>query len=152
MKKNLFDVEVVDELSDRLKKLSVNSKPQWGNMTAVEMMRHCTEAINLTLQTRPPSNHNSTFRQKLNKFLILHFIKKIPKGKQAPKQINMALRPFTLDTFENEQANYHEALQRFKTHKTPILNSHPYFGKMINKQWGIVTWMHLDHHMRQFGV
>jgi hypothetical protein len=29
---------------------------------------------------------------------------------------------------------------------------HPFFGPMTPKQWGILMYKHLDHHLRQFGV
>jgi hypothetical protein len=29
---------------------------------------------------------------------------------------------------------------------------HPLFGPLTTTQWGQLTWKHLDHHLRQFGV
>lgn len=31
-------------------------------------------------------------------------------------------------------------------------NPHTFFGKMTPDQWAILTYKHLDHHLRQFGV
>jgi hypothetical protein len=30
--------------------------------------------------------------------------------------------------------------------------SHPAFGKLSAKQWGVLIYRHMDHHLRQFGV
>ncbi len=30
--------------------------------------------------------------------------------------------------------------------------ANPSFGYLTTKQCGLATWMHLDHHLRQFGV
>jgi hypothetical protein len=30
--------------------------------------------------------------------------------------------------------------------------SHPAFGSLGRRGWGVLTWRHLDHHLRQFGV
>lgn len=151
MKKNLFDVTVKDELIERLSRLTPDSQPAWGSMTPVEMLRHCSEAIYSTLTSRP-SDVPTTFKQKMRKFFIIHFIPRIPKGAKAPKHINMALHPFMLETFEKELDNFTKAIATFQNHRTPITNKHPYFGTMSNKEWGIVSWMHMDHHLRQFGV
>ncbi|MGH9801334.1 MAG: DUF1569 domain-containing protein, partial [Blastocatellia bacterium] len=29
---------------------------------------------------------------------------------------------------------------------------HPAFGKLSTKDWGALTYKHMDHHFRQFGV
>jgi hypothetical protein len=29
---------------------------------------------------------------------------------------------------------------------------HPFFGRLSGDQWGRLTYKHLDHHLRQFGV
>jgi len=30
--------------------------------------------------------------------------------------------------------------------------AHPAFGRMSAKQWGVLIYRHMDHHLRQFGV
>jgi len=29
---------------------------------------------------------------------------------------------------------------------------HPFFGKMNIAEWDGLTWKHIDHHLKQFGV
>ena len=29
---------------------------------------------------------------------------------------------------------------------------HPVFGRLSGREWGMICWMHLDYHLRQFGV
>ena len=29
---------------------------------------------------------------------------------------------------------------------------HPLFGSMSRREWGVVTYKHVDHHLKQFGV
>ncbi len=151
MKKNLFDAAVKDELIKRSLQLKPDSQPAWGSMTPVEMLRHCSEAVYSTLIARP-SVSPSTIKQKVIKFVMINIIPKLPQGAKAPKHINMALQPFTLETFEKELENFAKAIDTLQHHSTPITNKHPYFGTMSNKEWGIVSWMHMDHHLRQFGV
>ena len=33
-----------------------------------------------------------------------------------------------------------------------ILLLHPMFGKLSRKQWGRFMYVHIDHHLRQFGI
>ena len=30
--------------------------------------------------------------------------------------------------------------------------AHPVFGRLSGREWGRICWMHLDYHLRQFGV
>ena len=30
--------------------------------------------------------------------------------------------------------------------------THPIFGRVSGQEWGLLCWMHLDYHLRQFGV
>ena len=30
--------------------------------------------------------------------------------------------------------------------------AHPVFGRLRGREWGRICWMHLDYHLRQFGV
>ena len=151
MKKNLFDTAVSNQLVKRSQQLTLASQPLWGSMTPVEMLRHCSEAIHASLTPRP-FDTPPTFRQKVVKFMMINVIPKLPKGAKAPWYINMQLQPFTLESFEKELENFEKAVHTFQSHSTPITNKHPYFGTMSNKEWGIVSWMHMDHHLRQFGV
>lgn len=151
MKKNLFDIAVSNQLVKRSQQLKLASQPLWGSMTPIEMLRHCSEAIHATLKPRP-FDTPATVKQKVVKFMMINVIPRLPKGAKAPKHINMQLQPFTLETFESELKNFGKAVETFSTYKEPILNKHPYFGTMSNKHWGIISWMHMDHHLRQFGV
>ncbi|HLP18484.1 MAG TPA: DUF1569 domain-containing protein, partial [Bacteroidota bacterium] len=31
-------------------------------------------------------------------------------------------------------------------------HTHAFFGELTPGEWGIITYKHLDHHLRQFGV
>jgi hypothetical protein len=56
------------------------------------------------------------------------------------------------DQFEKEKQAFIETVHRFANHAQPIGHFHPYFGKLSTEQWGLTSWKHVDHHLRQFGV
>ena len=54
----------------------------------------------------------------------------------------------------NERDRLSELIDRF-TAGGPAgctTNPHSFFGKMTPEEWAILTYKHLDHHLRQFGV
>jgi len=36
--------------------------------------------------------------------------------------------------------------------KSIAIDRHPFFGPMTNEEWGSLMYLHLDHHLKQFGV
>ncbi len=52
----------------------------------------------------------------------------------------------------NKQQEFLNLIKKFSTHTDDITLSHPRFGALNTKEWGVFVWMHLDHHLRQFGV
>jgi hypothetical protein len=151
MKKNLFDNGVSEQVLLRAARLSENSKPTWGTMNAAEMLRHCSAALVATLST-PKEIKPTTLRQRIKRFAMLNFIPAFPKGARTPDVLDMKKNNMAVDNLPEELESFKHHVIQFAQHPQPILVSHPYFGTMSNKQWGILTWMHLDHHLRQFGV
>ena len=151
MKKNLFEESVSEQIINRAARLTNESLPLWGTMTAGEMLRHCSVALAATLST-PNEVRPTTIKQKISRFLMLNVIPTFPKGAKTPHPLNMKKNNITVEALANELENFNTHVHQFVQHQQPVVVSHPYFGRMSRKQWGIVTWMHLDHHLRQFGV
>jgi hypothetical protein len=56
--------------------------------------------------------------------------------------------------FEKEKQLLKIFVQRFAEADTTAMvqRRHSFFGKMTRDEWGVLTWKHLDHHLRQFGA
>jgi hypothetical protein len=82
------------------------------------------------------------------KHLILYVLP-FPKGAPTAPE----LKPIDAGSFEEERAALLELLERIGTGpregKGP---AHPLFGPMTWREWGVVTYKHADHHLRQFGA
>ena len=150
MKKNILEEHVKDELIQRVERLTESSPAVWGTMNATEMMHHLKQSL-VIIMGAEPSDKTSTLKQKIFKQFMLHVIPKYPKGAKAPHSINMKKSNIQTNSFESEKEGLHEKLELFIMQQN-IHAVHPYFGILNRKEWGIFTWMHLDHHLRQFGV
>ncbi len=47
-KKSLYSTEVYEDCLSRIKKLTSETQPQWGTMTAAQMLAHCSEIQEVT--------------------------------------------------------------------------------------------------------
>ena len=151
MKKNLFDAGVKDEVIARAMKLTAQSERAWGSMTPVEMLRHCSEALSATLSNYKASKP-TTLKQRVQRFMMLNVIPEFPQGAKTPAPLDMKQNKIVTLGLEKELQTFAERVNTFYNYKELFTSSHPYFGNLSRKQWGIISWMHIDHHLRQFGV
>lgn len=150
MQKNLFNSGAIETMIERANRLKVNTKPQWGEMTATEMLRHCNlcnnQVIDGDIEYCVP-----TFKKKIIKFLALYIVPHFPKNMKAAEK-NITKDKVTDNSFEAEKQAFITTLKRFLENVTIDQLPHPAFGILNKKEWGIAAWKHTDHHLRQFDI
>ena len=133
----------------RVRSLSVSSTARWGSMSVAGMLQHLRLSALMTLgELSLPSANKRAFQMFPLKHLILYVLP-FPKGAPtAPK-----LKPEASALFEEERAALLELLERIGTGlREGVGPTHPLFGPLTWREWGVVTYKHADHHLRQFGV
>jgi hypothetical protein len=80
--------------------------------------------------------------------LIIHWLP-WPQGKaQAPPEL-FTTKPVTLD---GDRETLRVLIERFaRAAPEDPWPHHPKFGAMSGRDWGVLAYRHLDHHLRQFG-
>ncbi|HEY6246201.1 MAG TPA: DUF1569 domain-containing protein [Pyrinomonadaceae bacterium] len=137
------------EICSRLRSLSVSSKRVWGSMDVVEMLQHLRLSARMALGEMPvPSANKRVFQVFPMKHLIL-YVFPFPKGAPTAPE----LKPVAAESFEEECAAVMELTERIAVGApeggSPV---HPLFGPLTWKEWGVVTYKHTDHHLKQFGA
>jgi hypothetical protein len=150
MKKDIFNQEITSEIVERVNKLHPSSPASWGSMNVNEMMHHCSSSLQHIMHAKPV-DRKATLKQKALRLLFLYFIPKFPQGAPTRKDIDIKKSGIIADDFETEKERFISLLNLFAMQQK-IYAFHPTFGNLTHKQWGIFTWMHMDHHLRQFNV
>lgn len=150
IKKNLYSPEVYQECLKRIEKLTPDSKPQWGRMTAAQMLAHCAEIQEVY---NGKELRNTPFLAKLFKGLIRNMVvneKPYPKNTRTHPQYEQT----TGRDFQEEKDRLLRALDEFVKRDQQEARQiiHPLFGEMSAEEKGWSIYKHLDHHLRQFGV
>jgi hypothetical protein len=137
-----------DEILRRLEKLDPQTRPQWGKFTPARMLDHCAGAMRAGLGDFPVAPKQTPFRNWLMQKLIIYVLP-WPKGAPTAPELLADREP----DFEKAKADLQAALRRF-TAAGPqaAFADHAAFGKLSGKDWGALTYRHLDHHWRQFGL
>jgi hypothetical protein len=150
IKRNLYSPEVYQECLNRIEKLTPQSKPLWGKMTAAQMFAHCAEIVEVS---NGKELKNTPFLVKLFKGFVRNMVvneKPYPKNSKTHPQY----RQTTDCDFETEKKRLLAALDRFVNMDQKVSRNikHPLFGEMSPEEKGWAMYKHLDHHLNQFGV
>ena len=142
-----------DGILERLRAISPASKRQWGKMTAAEMICHMNDALRITMSDTPAKPVSNWFTRSGFKWLGLwmpfhwpHGVKTVPeceagKGGTPPAEL------------ESDLSALRGHLERFARQPRDFeFQPHPIFGQMSEREWMRWGWLHMDHHLRQFGA
>lgn len=148
--KSIYEKTDRESIIQRIQQLSASSQANWGKMNVSQMLKHCQQPIKVALgEIVLPKTFLGILVGKIIKNKLLkepYFKKNLPTSKK-----------FTVIEsvdFETEKANLITVINQLAgIDKTSLINKkHPFFGKMKPAEWGILSYNHLDHHLRQFGV
>ena len=136
-------------ITNRVRSLSASSTRRWGSMDVVGMLQHLRLAALMTLgELSVPSANKRAFHVFPLKHLILYVLP-FPKGAPTAPE----LKPTDAASFEEERAALLELLERIGTGlRDGVGPAHPLFGPLSWREWGVATYKHADHHLKQFGA
>ena len=146
--KSIWQDESRRELHDRVARLSLESRPEWGRFTAPKMVCHLAESLKMAMGDLPVTPKRSPIRFPPLKQLIV-YVAPFPKGvPTAPELLAREPRDWTNDVADVQMLLELAAACR----TTDTWPEHPAFGKLSKRAWGVLIYRHTDHHLRQFGV
>ena len=137
---------IQEQVAERIGAFSEESARKWGKMNHSQVLPHLNDGLRGMMKgfKTPPSG---PFQFPPLRYLLLH-VMKWPEGKvEAPP-----------GAFETETAGLEEdraALlglldEYMKTDPETLAKTHPAFGRMKPRDWDVLVYRHLDHHLRQF--
>jgi hypothetical protein len=150
MRKSVLNQDDTLELIARAQDLLPINQPIWGLMTATEMLVHCNMAHQGILKA-PKSDKGATLKQLITKFIFFNIKSEFPKLAKGHKRFQTAGNAPDA-SFEEEKSKFVYILEKYPKLNSILEASHPVFGPLTHRQWGIFVWRHVDHHLRQFGV
>ena len=113
------------------------------------MLQHLRLSAQMTLgELQVPSKSKRAFQMFPLKHLIL-YVFPFPKGAPTASE----LKPVDAASFEEERAALLELLERIATGPHAGAGpAHPLFGPLSWQEWGVATYKHTNHHLKQFGA
>lgn len=137
------------EIGSRVRSLTESSTRRWGSMGVASMLQHLHLSSRMALGELPVPSVNKRAFQKFPLKHLLLYVLPFPKSAPTAKELKSSVSA----SFEEERAALLELLERIGTGPSDGEGpDHPLFGPMTYREWGVVTYKHADHHLRQFGA
>ncbi len=147
---SLFESADRASLEARLRALQPESPRQWGKMNAAQMLAHCCCPLEAATHVRPS-------RQRWLGKVIAPLVRKGALGDRPFSKSSPTDPTFVVSDareFDRERARLLELMDQFvaKGPESAAQVEHSFFGRLNGDEWGRLSYKHLDHHLRQFGV
>ncbi len=146
--KTLWDNGTRKELKERLGRLQYDAPAQWGKMNAPIMVAHLCYSFKMAMGELEVKSKKLPLRYSPLKEFVIYLLP-FPKGAPTAPE----LLPEDTGDWAEGLADLRSRLEALAARdpkgKWP---EHPAFGKLSHKQWGVLGYRHVDHHLKQFGV
>jgi hypothetical protein len=146
--RSLFQEDARRDVVARLQRLDPSATPRWGRMNAPQMVEHLANALRMAFGDVTCRERRLPLRWTPIKQLIIYVLP-FPRG--APTAAEL-LQPPAGD-FPQSVADCRALVQRFAHEPAErAWPRHPAFGALSRRDWGVLAYKHMDHHLTQFGV
>lgn len=150
----LADAATTAAIVARLRTLRPDSERRWGRMSAHQMVCHLGDCCLMAMGDYHVSPSNRLIDRTVIKWLALYAPLPWPRGVRTRPEIDQVCGGGTTPAeFARDVARV-EALvgQLVARRGRADWPSHPIFGRLSEAAWLRWGWLHLDHHLRQFGA
>jgi len=143
---NLLDPSDRTAILERIHRLTPGHARRWGTMDAHRMICHVADQLRVALGETPLTWRYPAPVRPVLRFVVIHLPLPAPKGKVPTVPEMLVSKPAGWD---EDLRGLIDRVERLAA--TEVVHPHPAFGRLTRREWGLLSWKHLDHHLRQFG-
>ena len=141
------------EIVRRLKTVRPDRTRQWGRMSAHQMVCHLSDAFRLVTHQKAASPATGIVQSTLIKWIALYVPFSWPQGVPTRPEMDQEIEGTKPRDFAADLADLELLLERITiVQKDYDWPEHPIFGRMSESAWMRWAYLHVDHHLRQFGL
>ena len=149
--KTLLNHRTRGELLYRLSAVRQDSQRRWGSMSAHQMICHLSDSLRAALGEKYTSPSTSVFKRTILKPLALWAPIRWPHGFQTRPEIDQRQGGTPPVDFATDTKELRVLLDRFCSLGGEFA-PHAMFGQMSKAERMRYAYLHIDHHLRQFGA
>jgi hypothetical protein len=147
--KTLARARDLDEVRRRVRLLGPTHQPRWGRMSVHQAVCHLADACRMALgEVEVPPLPPSALR----KLVALRLPVRWPSGLATRPEIDQFESGTRPAAFASDVQTLLTLVDRLASESSLHGRVHPVFGALSQDEWLRWGYLHLDHHLRQFGV
>lgn len=151
--KSLVKRPDTDEVLKRLRQVGPDSQRRWGKMSAHQMVCHLNDSFKVAIGERSVTAVSRMLPGRLVKWFALYAPIRWPHGVPTRPEMNQQVGGTKPMEFETDMRELERLVDRIAREDRDFKwGRHPLFGMMPDRDWLRWAWLHMDHHLRQFGV
>jgi uncharacterized protein DUF1569 len=153
--KSLVEAADKAEILGRLRAVGPDSPRRWGRMSAHQMVCHLNDTFLCVMGRKPVSHATGVFQRTVVKWVALYAPLRWPPGRiRTRPEIDQCLGDGTKPSeFATDMAQLQGLVESFTAPSRDFeWQPHPIFGPLSDREWLRWGYLHMDHHLRQFGA
>lgn len=141
------------QILSRLRALRPESPRRWGRMSAHQMVCHLADALRVATGEKPAQQAPSLLQRTLLRWFALHTPLRWPPGIRTTPDLDQELGGTRPAEFATDVARIVALLRQLTSQpRAAHQRLHPALGKLSEAEWLRWGYLHIDHHLRQFGA
>jgi uncharacterized protein DUF1569 len=135
----------------RLRTIRADSRRHWGRMSAHQAVCHLSDSFLAVTGQRPASSASGPLQRTVIKWIALYAPLKWPHGVPTRPEVDQEVGGTKPAAFAADVTQLEMLIELVTTRKGCFGPTHPIFGPMSDADWMRWAYLHMDHHLRQFG-
>jgi hypothetical protein len=121
-------------------------------MSAHQMLCHLTDSFKAVIGEREISRSRHPIPLPILRWFVLRAPVKWPHNLKTRPEVAQEAGGTPPDDFERDRRELLEVIDRFCSAPAAKRCAHPALGHLRREEWMRWGYLHVDHHLRQFGV
>jgi len=152
MNKDIANPDQRADIVARLRRLAPDSPRQWGRMTPHQAVCHLSDSFRSMMSCAPITSIATPLSRTVIKWIALQAPMKWPPGVKTMPEVDQEIGGTKPLEFARDCQELETLIEQFAAKQGAGMQAHPMFGRMTAAEWRRWGWLHMDHHLRQFGV
>jgi len=141
------------EILQRLRTIGPGSERRWGRMSVAEMICHLSDALKAAMGEKETASISNWLTRSGMKWAGLWAPMRWPHGVRTVPECEAGKGGTPPAEMESDLREVRELLERFAgLPRTFAFPEHAIFGRLTHGEWMRWGYLHMDHHLRQFGA
>ena len=140
------------EILQRLRAVRPESVRRWGRMSSHQMVCHLCDSFRMVTGQKPVSHASGLLQRTIVKWTALYLPLRWPPGILTRPEIDQEAGGTRPIDFAADVSELMALVELMTAGRSAGWQPHPLFGRMSEAAWLRWAYLHMDHHLRQFGA